>query len=68
MLVGERGGGGVYPKLTKLHDSYKFHVKSGFHRFVQKLHGFIHNYVTIIVWILLKCNSYIFYIKTSQVE
>ncbi len=31
--------------------SYKFHAKSNFHRFIQKLHSFMQNYIMIIIWI-----------------
>jgi hypothetical protein len=34
----------------------------------KKLHNFIQNYIIIIVWIWLKCKSYIFHIQTSQVK
>jgi hypothetical protein len=34
----------------------------------QKSHNFIQNYTMIIAWIQLKCKSYVFHIKTSQVE
>ncbi len=35
---------------------------------MQKLHSFTQNYIMIIVWILLKCKSYVLHIKTSQEE